>query len=390
MTDPSWRWRFQSPHRNTSRRRARVVSSRRSSDGDEDEDAAAMMASSKSQIGGGMRIPAPRFLLGPAAQPLVRSATTSMSPGRRPYHSNAVGGSGTSSSLPQQNPSSSSSSTCSTPFLTMALLKLEQIFPDFCLPLAQASWENITRACAVLDTASLATSPSNSVGSPRSQPRSPRSPTSHHIGFLNWLPESPRRRGHTRSLSPPTANTPATALALESEWDALQHGFLVLATAEYLYQDMQQLKRGHSLRGLYDYVQTQFVQIRATLCEPFLSIPRGTALRENKYISAARSVARTLQTFLTLCQVRMQLIDLQSNLFTVGDLSEVKDSIGNLLTATEASFQDMAANSGVEEEGDNEEPSTAAAADPVRDALIQELKTWKYLLESCAGLERCQ
>ena len=103
-------------------------------------------------------------------------------------------------------------------------------------------------------------------------------------------------------------------MALEGEWDSLSHGFLVLCTAEYLYQDLQQLKRGHSLRGLYEYVLLQLAQVHATLCVPFLSIPTtATASRENKYIAAARSVAQTLQCLLTLCQARIQLIDVQSS-----------------------------------------------------------------------------
>lgn len=171
-------------------------------------------------------------------------------------------------------------------------------------------------------------------------------------------------------------------MALESEWETLQHGFLVLATVEYLYQDVQQLKRSHSLRGLYEYIIVQLEQVHATLCEPFLSIPAASASRENKYIAAAGSVAQTLQVLLTLCQVRIQLIDLQSNLFTVGDLVEVKEAMSTLLVVTEASCQAVSTTA--------ESPQPSTAADPVRDALLHELKVWKFLLEASSSLERSE
>ena len=176
-------------------------------------------------------------------------------------------------------------------------------------------------------------------------------------------------------------------MALESEWDTLQHGFLVLATAEHLYQDVQQVKRGHSLRGLYEYVILQLAQVHSTLCEPFLSIPAATASRENKYITAAKSVSTTLQTLLTLCQTRIQLIDILSNLFTVGFLMDtVKESMFSLLAATETTFQTASTTGNT---GINHQPqTTASSADPVKDALLRELKIWKHLMEAVSGIER--
>ena len=380
MLEPSWRWRFQSPG-DRRRRRARFRPSERGSEAADDDgnNVPAIDLSRHSSIG----VTAARFLLGPRPSSLRGPNTAaSMSPlPRRHQHHHS----------PEEQ-----KSTNTTPFLTMALLRLEQIFPQFCLPLAQASHENISRACAVLDSSLTPptnnhpvghASPSNSSsasGSPRS-PRSPRSPT---MGFLHWLPDpSPSKRASTRSLSPPTAASSAAAMALEGEWDSLLHGFLVLSTAEYLYQDLQQLKRGHSLRGLYEYVLLQLEQVHATLCEPFLSIPTDAAAsRENKYIAAARSVAQTLQSLLTLCQVRVQLIDLQSNLFTVGNLEEVKDSFCTLLAVTIASTQSATSTN---DDPASELPSPMAA-DPVKGSLIQELKIWRYLLEACVGLERCE
>lgn len=186
-------------------------------------------------------------------------------------------------------------------------------------------------------------------------------------------------------------------MALEGEWDALSQGFLVLCAAEYLYQDMQQLKRGHSLRGLYEYVLIELAQIHTTLCEPFLSIPTATASRENKYISAARSVAQTLQCLLTLCQARIQLIDIQSNLFTVGNLDEVKEAMSTLLAVTSTSLQ-VAQSANISDDhvgtttttASTTTTTTSTAANPVKEGLIQELKLWKHLLEACVGLERCE
>lgn len=223
---------------------------------------------------------------------------------------------------------------------------------------------------------------------------------------MKWLPDrsfSPKRTKNARSLSPPASSS--SAVALEGEWDTLQHGFLVLAAAEYLYQDVQQVRRGHSLRGLYEYVTSQLEQVHETLCEPFLSIPAATASRGNKYIGAAQSVSATLQGLLNLCQVRIQLIDLQSNLFTVGFLDEtVKESMGSLLVVTETTFQ-AGGGDGVPGNAtppkhpntshtQNHQPPSAepppTTVVPIKNALIQELKVWKHLLEAIAGIERCE
>ena len=363
-TTPTWRWKFPSPQR---RRRVSSRPERRRGELlDPDERPGAVDSSHHSSLG----IPGARFLLAGGAPPL-RAATTSMSPGPRSQH--------------HRHHPAAGSLHAGTPFLTMALMKLDQLFPDFCSHLGRASFENISKACTVLDS-SLATASLSNAGSPHS-PRSPHSPS--RSGFLQWLPDRSPKRGNARSLSPPTASS--SAVALESEWDTLQHGFLVLATAEYLYQDVQQVKRGHSLRGLYEYVIVQLEQVHATLCESFLSIPAATASRENKYITAAKSVSTTLQCLLTLCEVRIQLIDVQSNLFTVGFLDDtVKESMITLLAVTETTFQAGSATSTVPNAGIDQPQSTATGVDPVKNALLQELKVWKHLLEAISGIERCE
>ena len=174
-------------------------------------------------------------------------------------------------------------------------------------------------------------------------------------------------------------------MELEREWENLQHGFVVLATAEYLYQNvMQHIRRPQSMRGLYVYVTEQLEYVHRVLCQPYLGIPADSASRHNKNTVEARSVARTLQVFLTLCQARIQLIDLQLNLFTVGDLEEIKGAMETLLAVTEASF--LAASPAG---GEPQQPQ-CTAADPVRDALLQELRVWKYFLQACSSLERCE
>ena len=329
MSEPSWRWRFPSP------RRPRVVTSRWSSEGSDPED------------------------------------------GRRTARKN--------------QPRNATLSQPSPPFLTMALLKLEKILPEFGTHLAHASFENITQACAVLDTSVATATRGTSPGSV--SPKSPKSPT--NLPFLQWLPD--RSPGGGLGASPPSA------LALESEWDDLQHGFLVLATAEYLYQDiMQQLKRPQSLRGLYEYVLTQLMRLHATLCEPFLTVVAATQTAQattadapptprQRHTHAARSVGKTLQNFVMLCQVRLQLIDLQSNLFTVGDLDTVLDSLRTLLAVTESSL----ASVGSDETAADSTTSTTTtgagiSADPVMKALVQELHLWKYTVHACWALERCE
>jgi hypothetical protein len=183
---------------------------------------------------------------------------------------------------------------------------------------------------------------------------------------------------------------------LEQEWDGMQDGFLVLATAEYLYQDvMFQLKRPQSLRSLYTYALQQIMQVHATLCEPILAsalvVPRDDHLR------AARVVGRTLQCLLTLCQVRLQLIDLQSNLFTVGELDIVLEAFKSILMVTEHSLVGNAATSSSDAVGGTTTDTpitdideTASSVDPVAQSLLQELRIWKDLVHASYALERCE
>jgi hypothetical protein len=134
-------------------------------------------------------------------------------------------------------------------------------------------------------------------------------------------------------------------------------------------------------------------QVHATLCEPFLgaapppaarasSSSTNTTTRNNKYVHAAQAVARMLQSLLTLAQVRIQLMELQSNLFTVGLVDpHVLQAVTVLCRVTETS---LATTTGDEIE---QVPAGGAA---VEQALLQELKIWKYLLAASCGLERCE
>jgi hypothetical protein len=209
-------------------------------------------------------------------------------------------------------------------------------------------------------------------------------------GFLPWLPSAerlspgPSKPHHQRGYnSPPTtANTTTTssssALALEAEWDDLQRGFLILAAAEFLYATGDQIRHARSLRGLYEYVTGHLTQlVHATLCEPFLG-SSSTNTHNNKYVRAAQLVARTLQSLLTLAQVRIQLMELQSNLFTVGLVDpQVLEAVTVLCRVTETSLATS---------DETEAPAGAA----VEEALLQELKVWKHLLAASCGLERCE
>lgn len=271
---------------------------------------------------------------------------------------------------PPQQPLSPQSTT-GTPLLTLVLLKLEKILPDFCSHLRHATFESIAKACAILDSSiSSSTSTTGSV--------SPSSPVG---SFLHWLPD--------RSSS---------AVALEHEWESIQDGFLVLAAAEYLYQAvMHQVKRPQTLRNLYTYAMQQIIQVHATLCEPILA-SAVVPTPDNHHVRAARNVGRTLQCLVTLAQVRLQLIDLQSNLFTVGELDIVLEDLKSLLMVTELTLVgDTAAAAGggagtgttsnTRTNGDND---MASSSNPVAQALLQELRTWTNLVRASWALERCE
>lgn len=208
------------------------------------------------------------------------------------------------------------------PFLTVVLIKLTKVLPDFCRLLvaaeppdssknnknnkdkdsASAATNSIaaaSQACSVLDS-TVATATHNSNHS-----ASPASVSSHGPGSAKFDTSSPSSEpGVWPSAAKPTSPlslkfwmSPAshaplspttTALALEGEFESFASPFLLLAGAEVLTADLVHLQQLHSsstkdapaksdsddaassLAGLYQRIAADLERTEAVLCEPFL------------------------------------------------------------------------------------------------------------------------
>lgn len=235
-----------------------------------------------------------------------------------------------------------------TPFLTIALLKLNEVLPAFCEILASSPLQ-APKACALLES-SVATarsaassrhnSPTRSTffhhhnnnnnnsnrsgnqqqtsGSPVLASRSSRngmnltkqastSPSSWSSSrpILQWFHSGSSLLGgggHRSTASPvemsplntaAAAHSPASsALALEGEWDTYMSPFLLLAAAEYLYADMHPCQLvGHKgsarLSSLYQRIVVDLTAVKDILCDPILGAGVGAA---NETIATDRSI----------------------------------------------------------------------------------------------------
>jgi hypothetical protein len=298
-----------------------------------------------------------------------------------------------------------------TPVLTLALLKLDEQLLPYCQYLKDASYENVAAACALLDSAVSTASPHASerlgspssgyhVGSPMASStgsRSPRSP------IAAWL------TGSSDSFSPSNNGLSASALALEGEWEKVVVPFFLLAGAEAVYADI-----GHSaddkriarnLIGLYTRIHKDLRLVRQMLCDPFALPSEDAQHRQGQqppqqlqppltpstatptltmYIERASKVATSLDALANIAEMRCQMIQLHSSMWSSSSSSKkhgsVTVSIGPDFSELGRSFHDMLPNV----------PQVGAHAQPMCDALDRELKAWVYLMETAFGLERCR
>jgi hypothetical protein len=253
-------------------------------------------------------------------------------------------------------------------FLTMALVKLEGLMPEYCQALVDPSHANAAKACAFLDSSVATASPSNSPN--RNSSNSPsrffhatqhqagRSSSSRSTSFrqpsfsaahsnststssrTTAYPASPRSskllQWLTASNSSAASATPSqyapgggtmpssssSAMALEGEWQTYAAPFELLAGAEVLYADMMVQESGkhdHSasiaLQGLYQRIVQDLVHVEENLCTVFLDMDTVSASSTSSFGEKALSLSLSLKTLTTLCTVRCQWLELSSGLF---------------------------------------------------------------------------
>jgi hypothetical protein len=304
---------------------------------------------------------------GPAVQHLVRMS--SQPPTRYGY--------GLSSSTSSRGGGTGSGATKPKPFLSMSLLKLNEILPAYCRALVDPA-QGPAKACSMLDS-SLATatswSPSSSPSARRSGENETKamerrrekllsngsSPTSG--SFLQWLapPTSTAQTSSSflsaraTSSSPPSSNS---AMAMEGEWESYTAPFFLLAAADILYFDMNHCfhrqeeastpdspQEAAALSKLYRRIINDILRVKEVLCDPLLSKPTEGeaaegALRDVKSsdaanlsaaattaspglvsssvqrsTGAARTLSATLERLVAVCRIRSQLVAFQCQLF---------------------------------------------------------------------------
>jgi hypothetical protein len=216
-----------------------------------------------------------------------------------------------------------------TPFLTVALVRLSEVFPEFERLLLHPTYDQVAQACALLD-ASVATagSPATSpAASPKhqtqQQSRAPSnskvsshhrsssaaaattttrrstsalaaiaklanasnssSPQRHRSGLLPASPPSPLfpwlKRGLVELHSYPNirlsnSQPTSSALALEGEWEHYVSPLLLVTAAEVVYHDMHHLSSVQhtvALPALYRRIARDIRQTQQALCTPLLS-----------------------------------------------------------------------------------------------------------------------
>ena len=281
-----------------------------------------------------------------------------------------------------------------TPVLTLTLIKLDEQLLQYCQYLKDPSFENVSSACALLDSTVATASPvSSERGSPASYVGSP--PLGSSPGSPGTRsPRSPLRSWLTGNRdSPPTpaaGNSPVStsALALEGEWEKIAVPFFILAGAEAVYADLGHVIEDGSvarnLIALYETITNALHLVRQTLCDPFLVSEEATLEQQQlqnqqsgstfaMYTERASSVAMSLHALANITRARCELIQLHSGLW-----ESCKGGVG--FGDLGRSFHELLPNL----------PSDGARAQPMCDAVEREVKAWKYMMETAFALERCR
>jgi hypothetical protein len=272
-------------------------------------------------------------------------------------------------------------------FLTMALVKLEGLMPEYCDALVDPSHANAAKACAILDSSVATASPSNSPNRNSHSPsrffhaaqqqagshsnsrstsfRQPgpsfsaaHSNSTSTSSRMSAVPASPRSskllQWLTASNSSAASATPSSyasggtgmpsssssAMALEGEWQTYAAPFELLAGAEVLYADMMVQESGKqqpsaasnasiALQGLYQRIVQDLARVEQNLCMAFLNMEVTSA--SSSFGEKALSLSLSLKTLTTLCTVRCQWLELSSGLFVEPASSSVTEQQPPLL-----------------------------------------------------------
>lgn len=308
------------------------------------------------------------------------------------------------------------------PLLTVVLLKLTAVLPKYCSHLCIPSYANASMACEVLDCVVAAGSPSHSPrGSVVLNVARPTSP----LTLKYWMPDKKLQNSPTNA-----------AMTLEGEWETFVSPFWLLAGAEVLSAGLEHLRlptipdakkkstlaktivtavsAAASLTGLYQRINQDLLRTQEVLCEPFLRQAAGAlgshTMPKKKHVTEAAALASSIGVLVVAINVRCQLIDLQAVLFGVGSatamdedhdaettapptLTEAATAVTLFLeTMTIAASSARSAIKAEEETGgidEKEKDPIKLLVDPILFSLLQELKAWKYCLETCAALEKC-
>lgn len=154
-----------------------------------------------------------------------------------------------------------------TPALTLLMIKLEETIPLYCQKLAFPTMESAASAAALLDnriTSTSISSPSNSVSSSPSSPRS----------------------------------VSVSQQALQSCWETYVSPFLLLAAAEALYAQ----ERTPKLVALYVKISDDLIVVEQILCDPVAS--------ESGHYPKATSLAQQLLALRKWAAMRCRLLEL--------------------------------------------------------------------------------
>lgn len=178
-----------------------------------------------------------------------------------------------------------------TPSLTMALLKLHDVFDYFCNHIQDATCKNAQAACLIFDSSIAASNPNSPSisGSPSSKRSSSpsRSPTitSWFVGSYNSESGSSQK----------------------SEWSTLVNPLIIFAGLEANYSACTHLKsyvQSNNLIRLYERTIIDLKIVQNILCEPFiystnedsLLVPGSNIV--SSYIEKATTIAHSIDAIM--------------------------------------------------------------------------------------------
>jgi hypothetical protein len=240
------------------------------------------------------------------------------------------------------------------PFLTVVLLNITKALPKYCEFIARATTVNAAMAGAVF-------------AAPPSSPSNHHSPSSSPLAFLQWM-----KKHHPSSAD-------------GEEWNTFVSPFLLMATADVLAARLDHLRDPYDtvVLEMYHRVQRELQHVQQVLCEPFLrrvkedtDLPSSFSLRvERNYIDEATRLTSAIRALTVLLSVRVQWVHLQREVVNGVSFSTAKS------TATTAILLQTI------EQLKEDDPF---AVQPILIAFLQELKSWKYCLETFAAVEHCQ